>query len=553
MAMFDIRGLEFHSSRMWQWSHVEQAVAFLERTGMNALVFHQNDLVDQLVFPAAYFSEEEMWRVNPVRMHTIFNNRHYIGKVVRHLRKRKIGFYVEVKELWYPDEITGKYPHLLGKDGVLCPFDPFWSEFLSEKYTELFRILPDIDGIIMSAGTRESRISISASRCTCSKCRESDTVDWYETIIKAVYAPIAAAGKTLVVRDFSYSSKNQRSIIEAADRCSNDIVISLKNTPHDYYPTFPDNPSIGECGDHPQWVEFDGWGQFFGIGVFPCSIVEDLQKRFAHAAYNGVKGIFMRTDWEVLTEASIFNSLNMVNLFAAAIFSQDTEADSDGVYRAWIDYGLYSPLKSGSVRQEAVKPGRPEAWLVFRDLMRASWKVIEKSQYVRGHLFNEDDQYCNSVQRAYDMMVHIHGRDDWEPGASRLVQATDENIAVIMAEKRAAVEESLRLRSILSAGDTGLPDEFLTELKELLDLFVRYTRGFEYCAAGVFFAKKWADSRLDPDRARLLEAISELERFAAESDEFLTGTDYPHYIYWLLDMNRIRELVGDLYLYKDSE
>jgi hypothetical protein len=39
------------------------------------------------------------------------------------------------------------------------------------------------------------------------------------------------------------------------------------------------------------------------------------------------------------------------------------------------------------------------------------------------------------------MLVHIHGRDDWEKGASARVQATDENIAAVLEEKEQALRE----------------------------------------------------------------------------------------------------------------
>ncbi len=50
------------------------------------------------------------------------------------------------------------------------------------------------------------------------------------------------------------------------------------------------NPAIGCCGsDMRQWVEFDTWGQYFGLGVFPCSVVEDMQGRLQRYLDKGVK------------------------------------------------------------------------------------------------------------------------------------------------------------------------------------------------------------------------------------------------------------------------
>ncbi len=48
---FSTRGLEIHSSRMWRWQSMTNAL-------------------------------EVMWKRKPVRMHTVDGNRHYIRRVI---------------------------------------------------------------------------------------------------------------------------------------------------------------------------------------------------------------------------------------------------------------------------------------------------------------------------------------------------------------------------------------------------------------------------------------------------------------------------------------
>ena len=545
MNAFSIRGLEFHSSRMWQWQQVQLAIELMEKIGMNTLIFHQNDIPEQLVFPTAYFNDDFMWKKCPVRMHTIFNNRHYISKIIRALERSNIKFFIEVKELCFPEVLPEVYPQLW-KNGNACPFDDFWWEYLENKYNELFEIIPGISGVIVSAGTKESKISFAANKCKCPECKDKSAVQWYTRLIESMYKPIKKCNKTLVIRDFSYSAGNQRSIIEAAGNVSKDIVIALKNTPHDYYPTFPNNPSIGNCSGHPQWVEFDTWGQFFGLGAFPCSVVEDMQKRMQHCAQMGVEGVWARTDWEGITEGSSFNSFNMLNVFGAGMLSRDVKTNIDDIYKAWCDHGLVSPMKSGSVFQEPAKPTDPEAWKTLKDLMTASWGIIEKSQYVRGHLFNEDDQYCNSVDRFIDIMIKTHGRDDWEPGASMLVKPTAENINIILQEKRQGLKEVETLADKIKLEKLGFPDDFIMDFKILMKLYILYVKGFEYCAQGVFYTEKYKQEKNSSDKEQIEDAIEKLQKFSLEINEVFNDTDYPHYIYWLLDRKRIKELIADM-------
>jgi hypothetical protein len=36
-----------------------------------------------------------------------------------------------------------------------------------------------------------------------------------------------------------------------------DVIYCIKVTPHDFYPTFPDNTLIAQVGGRPKWIEYD--------------------------------------------------------------------------------------------------------------------------------------------------------------------------------------------------------------------------------------------------------------------------------------------------------
>jgi hypothetical protein len=546
MPGFGFRGLEFHSSRMWQWGQVERALAFMQRFDLNALIFHQNDILEHLVFPEEFFTDEIMWKRWPVRMHSIYQNRHYINKVVREAREKGIGFYFEIKEINFVDELLELVPGLRDPSGAVCATNPFWWRLVDIKLREIIRVVPDFAGIIVSPGTRESKVSMSANACRCERCRASDPTDWYRDLFAAMHKPLAEAGKTFAVRDFSYTADDQSRMIAAAGAVSRDIVISLKNTPHDYYPTFPDNPRIGHTDGLRQWVEYDTWGQFFGLGVFPVSVVEDMRSRMRHAATCGVEGIALRTDWEVITDAGAFNSPNILNVIGGAMLAKDVDCSLDDVYAAYAAHGLYPPLREASMLAAAAVATNPDAATILREFMTASWRVMEKSAYVRGHLFHEDDQYCDTVAKAFAMMVDIHGRDDWEPGASRLVAPTDENLSVIFAEKEEALAEVRRLPEILRAAELGLPPEVAAEMNDMLDLYEHWVRGFLLCARGVFLTRKATTTRDRSDIAAARATVAPLAIFREAVIARLADTHYPHYVYWLLDERRLAQFIADI-------
>lgn len=542
----DFIGMELHSSRMWRWASVKRVLQLMKRLEMNALIFHQNDLIDQLVYPEKYFDYDLMWKRWPVRLHTIENNRHYIKRVIDEAKSLGINFYLEVKELYYPEALLEIIPELRSTDGTVCASHPFWWEFLQAKTQELLAMLPEIAGIIVSPATRESKVSISTNTCKCERCQQTKDLDWYRRLLEAMYQPLSANGKRLILRDFSYTADQQNISIDAASLVSKDIVIALKNTPHDFYPTFPNNPRIGKTNGHLQWVEFDTWGQFFGIGFFPCSVVEDMKERIQYNIEHGVTGIWLRTDWEVLTEGSSFNSFNLLNVFAGGILAQNPDVDVDVIYQAWTDYGLLSALQSESCLKDPVSPSSPTATQKLKEFMIASWSVMKKAVYVRGHVIHEDMMFPLSMKMAFDMMVKIHGRDDWEPGASKLVEPTCENIEFILKEKREAIEEVNHLPEILQPKTLGLPRELAEELEIMLDLYKYYVLGFYYCTAVCYLTKYAQHTQEIEDVKKAEKLLEELTEYKKKLSVRLKGTTYPHYVYWLLDTKRLEKLISDI-------
>ena len=173
MRSFSFRGYEIHSSRMWMQGQVDLALDFAKKQELNALIFHQNDLVNQLIFPEKYFDNDVMWAYWPVRRQGTLYRRDYINGVIKKAKCMEIDFYLEIKEIDTVDAIFEMRPELRNSDGTICPNHPFWLEFLDTKFTELFELYPDLAGIIVSLGTRESPVSIAANRCSCERCKNN--------------------------------------------------------------------------------------------------------------------------------------------------------------------------------------------------------------------------------------------------------------------------------------------------------------------------------------------------------------------------------------------
>ena len=541
------RILEIHGPNMFNMFHVDRAIKFAEAHGLNGLIFHCNDLLDRLILPSKYFTKQVCLENWPVREATLMNNQYYMHGVLKKCKDAGLNFFAEVKEIYYPQDILELYPNLRKENGAICATDPFWWEFIEEKVSEFTRRFPTAAGIVVSPGTRESMVSFAANRCTCERCKNYNVDDWYKNLIAAMYRPLAKAGMRLVVRDFSYTADHQFAMVEAARSVSKDITMALKKAPHDYYPTFPDNPAIGCCGsDMRQWVEFDTWGQYFGLGVFPCSVVEDMQGRLQRYLNKGVSGVMLRTDWEIISQGSVFNSFNILNLIAGAELSNNVNANLDMVYDRWVSEGLYSPLIHDSFAQIPCVPTAPNAKIVFKELMKRSWQIIEKIDYIRGHVFQENVQIFDRYFMAYDMMIHFHSRDDWDPGASARVEPTDENLSVIFKEKDEGVALAESLRELVKPDELGLTEEIKKYLNFMLDMYILYAKIMRHQAHTVCLTRRAEQTKKREDIEAAIATLEGYDEEAAILKEYVEDKAYSNEIEWCLDGNRVLHFKDDV-------
>lgn len=546
MSDFDIRGLEIHSTRMWDTTQARAAMDFIKRYNLNALMFHQNELLDQLVYPEKYFPLEYMWKRFPHRFSRVHNNRSYINNIIDLCHRRDIMFFPQVKELYFDEWVIELHPEARNAEtGFICPTHPFWWEYLDAKMEELLKFVPDFDGIIVSPGTRESKLSIATNRCGCGRCKETSDADWYAKLINIMYHRLSPLGKKLIVRDFAFEANDQTGILQGVNQTSQDIIMALKNTPHDYYPTFPTNAAIGKS-KHPEWIEFDTWGQFFGNGVFPVSVVEDMQERMRDCKARGAKGIMLRTDWENMLDYCSFNSPNILNAIAGAMLSQNVETDLDDIYREWAKFGMLSSLKPASYDQKPEPLPNPENYTYIRDFMKASWKVVEKTMYARGHLYQDNSMFPYTMERAANIMMKTHSLEEWKPGAAKYVLPTDDNIKIVMEEKQQAVKESEQLKDILSVDKLGLSAELSAELKELLDLYPYYVRCFEKTCKAYFLTLKAESTRDKTDIDAARQEIPELRAYSEVIKKRIAQGEYTHQIPRMIDYTRLLSMASSI-------
>ena len=129
---FPLRGFELHSRRIWERASIERAVDFMTRLGLNALIFHQTDIIDALLLPEKYFGQAlplGRWPEFPILKTRLFqeDHRHYMNQIIRYAHSRGISVYFNIKEPWYPEVLLYLRPDLMDAKGQVCPSNPFWA------------------------------------------------------------------------------------------------------------------------------------------------------------------------------------------------------------------------------------------------------------------------------------------------------------------------------------------------------------------------------------------------------------------------------------------
>ncbi|MEW5718594.1 MAG: hypothetical protein AB1817_08210 [Chloroflexota bacterium] len=561
MSDFKMRALEIHSAYCWDFDWVTRAIRFCKEHDLTTLILHRNDIVEQVTYPGQYFGctrgkyaniferYADLFRVaykyTPTRRSGPVQRRAYLKRVVEQARRLGIDVWVENKELSFPEILLEFHPELV-KGGKVCANDPFWWEFTRAKYVEFFEEFPEISGVITAPATGESRISITSNRCTCERCRATAPQEWFSNLIAAMYEPIKAAGKQLVIRDFVFNRQAHEQIARTMEQLPGDIIIALKNTPHDYYPTFPDNPRLGKVGAHDQWIEFDTMGQYFGWGIGISIMIDDMRRRLKVAKGLGVSGVMYRTDWESLEAHSCFQTPNFVNLFAGAALANDLNADSAQIYRQWlIEKGFLAP--GLSVEKEKATA----TWV--ESILEQSWDVIRRTVYVNDCVFSDSSTLPVSMEHALWLAEEKNQLKEWDPSKVNALSVDEENVRRIMAEKDDALTLIERMSAQARQGAAGLTAAAQSDLVNRLEIFARYVRAFRAATHAIILTKyllqrdakiksRFADEAPAIARARLQDLLA----LAKEFEEFYASTAFQYTVYTLLDPERLTALHGDL-------
>lgn len=538
---FDTRALEIHSGKMWEEDFVLRALDVIERYEMNALVFHDPDIVHTITFPRRYFGQHATWADAPPRRgeNAIYNKRKYISNIVHLCERRGVAFYLNVKEITFPDEIVEVYPDLL-VNGIVCPSHPKWIDFLEAKYDELLSDFPGIAGIIVSVGSPEGRASMAARKCRCERCKATGLSQWYRDITHPLATMAKRHDRRLIIREFSYNPDEQKAVLDGLAPLSSEVELMVKVYPHDFYPTFPDNGALDALPDREKWIEYDVHGQYFGWGLFPCPVVEDIEKRFTVAREKGVRGVILRTDWERVNDLNCLDTLNIVNLAVGAMIARNADQDPGEALKAAL-------LREGFIRTSTYTAERLENLVT---VLLKLWPIFSKALYVRGFVLNSSSMFPSGVEHAWWTMLTKHSLDVWEPEArARVDFSVGDRVEEALEEKDGALEEVrelVRQLGELSGQLLDMPE--VDRIENVHILLGRYIEGFVHCGKVAILARAVQEGEgaaLESYKLRLSEALLALQQYQEWLESWTFERRYAHHVYMLMDYERVAVVIKD--------
>jgi hypothetical protein len=526
---FDFRGLELHGRRMWDRAHILRALDEIERRRLTALVLHETDMLNHVLFPRAFFDPYAAWSGAPPRRgeNAIQNNRVWLDTTLRLAGSRGVPVWLEVKDLAFPDEVLELKPDLV-KDGIICPSDPFWWDFLERRTAELWADFPLVAGLIVSPGSPEGRAARAQDKCACAHCAATPLVDWYGRLIGALHRPTRAAGKPLAVREFAYKLKDQEPLLAALDAQPRDIILCAKVTPHDFYPTFPHNPAIVKR-DRPMWVEYDVHGQFYGWGLLPCLVQRDIAERFAFGRENGVSGALLRVEWERVNDLWALETPNRMNLIAAAALAQGETPSEQQVCATWLaEEGL----------DVTAAP-----WLAA--VMQRSWPLVQAALYVGGHVFADCSMFPRSMGRAFWTMERKHSVMDWDPSRRGELDADAARCEGLVAEKADALVQAAAISALLAAPPEGIAAATIAAVQGLFRLMPLHVEGLVLCAEACLRARCVAAALGGAAmREALVACTDRLAAFTLRIMPLADGAERHQYV-MLIDHRRAADVLAE--------
>ena len=239
---------------------------------------------------------------------------------------------------YYPEKFKS------AKGGKLNLDDPNFWNWIKEDYRNSLKLIPDVNGIVLTFIETGARIEDQYSnKLKSSAEKQAALVDSLASVI------IDELHLSLYIRTFAYNKEELTSILKCLQLIKNhDIVVMCKETPHDFFVTHPISQWVQNI-NLPVIIEFDCTHEFSGQSVVASIFPEIHFNRWEYyKSLPNVIGFSIRTDRYGTT--TIIDRPSEINLFAIHALNKNPHINMETVYDNFIiqKYGkkVLAPVKS---------------------------------------------------------------------------------------------------------------------------------------------------------------------------------------------------------------
>ena len=531
---YPFRAIETNEPMHWNGEWLDRVLAMMRSRGFNALVTHQNNLLDELT----HLDDTDTEGVGDLRRKIVYGRVAWMRRLSSRLRSQSAKLYLEVKEPSFADYILAHYPETTEAGGVVNPLHPAWEEIVSRKVLQVIQALPELGGLIVSLSSPESRISPEGYARQRTD-REYDFGMWLNRMVEAIRHPIASAGMELIVRDFTYGRERHDETIEILDQPRNSVAAAVKITPRDYFPCFPDNVAARRLLNVPVVFEFEAFGENTGWGVVPNCRVTEFSERMRFVEELGCRGLMLRINWEGVLGWSAIDGISDVNIHALSQLSRRGGAtDPVAIVEGWLSdrYGT-APDSDAAAR--------------LARLLLDSFDCI-KETYWHGNVFPRHSQIPLNWQQGWWSMRQ-HTLTDWSTDGAHDndFDLSEDSRERLFSAKARAVRLASRLaaEAAVVLQSRNLPEPIRHELAPPFENLPVYMSAFDLATRGAFFAARFEAKGVSDDREAAHSISAEMsdlaEQYAARAAA-ASGTSAEHVAAVMFDPKHIVSFAASL-------
>lgn len=225
---------------------------------------------------------------------------------------------------YYPDQFK------TGPGGTINLDNPVFWEWFKQDYRDMMKLVPDVNGLVLTFIETGARAENQFSE------KLKSGAEKLATVVDAVADVVCdELGKQLYIRTFAYTDAEYLNTIGCIDHINNrKIILMMKETPHDFFLTHPNDKYAGTI-DRPTIMEFDAGNEFNGQGVIANTWPEYIIRRWSNLIKRpNVIGYVARTDR--YGDTRLIGTSNEILLFALKRYTENQLVSADKIYNEFI-------------------------------------------------------------------------------------------------------------------------------------------------------------------------------------------------------------------------